>query len=54
MMDEGVLLGKIAPSSRLTIFQRAGWLFGPISLISTIALMAHAIFLALKRRKKAH
>lgn len=38
LMRDGVLVGQIRPLNHLTLFQRGGWLFGPLCLGATLLL----------------
>ncbi|MDA7863156.1 hypothetical protein N9B42_01155 [Akkermansiaceae bacterium] len=51
MMDEGVLTGEVALRNHRTIFQRGGWLFGPVCLAGTLGLVLWLVFDALAARK---
>ena len=53
LMDEGVLIGEVSILKHRTLFQRGGWLFGPISLAVTVGLILWSIFLALRKKTSA-
>jgi len=52
LMKPGVLTGTIQPLTHLTLFQRGGWLFGPICFAALFVLLALSL-LTLHRRRKS-
>lgn len=53
LMEDGILTGEIEALQHQTLFQREGWLFGPVCLIGTIILMILALRDAfIKRRQR--
>lgn len=51
LMTPGVLTGTIHPHTHLTLFQRGGWLFGPLCLAALPLLLVLALFTLHQRRK---
>ena len=51
LITPGVLTGTIHPHTHLTLFQRGGWLFGPLCLAALPLLLALALFTLHQRRK---
>ena len=43
LMEDGILVGEIAPQRHWTLFQRGGWLLGPLSLLGTIGLILKSL-----------
>ena len=51
LMTPGVLTGSIERQTHMTLFQRGGWLFGPICLATLPFLILIAFLQKLKRSK---
>lgn len=49
LMEEGTLIGLIESSTQTTLFQKGGWLVGPLSLIGTIIITLAIVYSSCKR-----